>query len=80
MTGSDELEHLEVLTEAQPLEIGPVSSRAVPVRVRAEPEHARRSSQPITFIVEASDDGKHPLPEVFSVRERSSFFVPGESR
>jgi len=80
VTGSDDLEHLEILTEAQPLEIGPVSARAVPVRVRAEPEHARRGSKRITFIVEASDDEKHPLPEVFSVKEKSSFFIPGESR
>jgi len=80
VTGSDDLEHLEILTEAQPLEIGPVSARAVPVRVRAEPEHARRGSKRITFIVEASDDEKHALPEIFSVKEKSSFFIPGESR
>ncbi|HLF06073.1 MAG TPA: FixG Ig-like domain-containing protein, partial [Thermoplasmata archaeon] len=94
VTGPDELEHLEILTEAQPLEIGPASTRAVPVRVRAEPEHAHRrsertraerehalgKSERITFIVEASDDEKHPLPEIFSIREKSSFFVPRESR
>jgi hypothetical protein len=80
VTGSHELEHLEVLTEAQPLSIGPVSSRVVPVRVRAEPEHARKGSKPITFVVEASDDAKRPRSEIFSVKERSSFFVPGDSR
>ncbi len=80
VTGSHDLEHLEVLTEEQPLEIGPVSSRAIPVRVRAGLEHARKGSQRITFIVEASDEEKHALPEIFSVREKSSFFIPRESR
>lgn len=77
--GPHDLEHLEVLTEPQPLEIGPVSSRIVSVRVRAEPEHHERESERIYFVIEASDDEKHPLPEIFSVREKSSFFVPGNS-
>jgi hypothetical protein len=51
----------------------------VSVRVRAEPEHHRRASERIYFVVEASDDEKHPLPEIFSIREKSSFFVPGNS-
>ena len=79
VSGPDDLEHIEVLTEPQPLQIGPVSSRVVSVRVRAEPEHHRRGSERIYFVVEASDDERHPLPEIFSVREKSSFFVPGNS-
>jgi len=77
--GPHDLEHLEVLSDPQPLEIGPVSSRVVAVRVRAEPEHHERESERIYFVIEASDDEKHPLPEIFSIREKSSFFVPGDS-
>jgi cytochrome c oxidase accessory protein FixG len=77
--GSHDLEHLEVLTEPQPLQIGPSSSRVVPVRVRAEPEHGHAGLQRIDFIIEASDDEEHLLPEIFSIREKSSFFVPGAS-
>jgi cytochrome c oxidase accessory protein FixG len=78
--GPDDLQHLEILSDLQPLEIGPVSSRIISVRVRAEPEHAERGTEHIDFIIEASDDEKHLLPEIFSVREKSSFFIPGNSR
>ncbi|MGC2520990.1 MAG: cytochrome c oxidase accessory protein CcoG [Burkholderiales bacterium] len=78
--GSDDLEHLEVLSDPQPFEIGPVSSRLISVRVRAEPEHDERGTERIYFIIEASDDEKHVLPEIFSVKEKSSFFIPGNSR
>jgi cytochrome c oxidase accessory protein FixG len=77
VSGSDDLEDLQVLTEPQPLEIGPISSRVVSVRVRAVPEHHQRGSERIYFIIEAADDERHLLPEIFSIRERSSFFVPG---
>jgi len=74
--GTKDLEHLEVLSEQQPMEIGPASSRAITLRVRAEPEHDHHGSMPIQFLIEGSDDEKHPLPEVFSIREKSVFIVP----
>jgi cytochrome c oxidase accessory protein FixG len=79
-TGSDDLRNLEVLTDPQILQIGPVSTISIPVRVRASPEHERRGSERIYFIIEASDDEKHLLPEVFSIKEKSSFFIPGPIR
>jgi cytochrome c oxidase accessory protein FixG len=80
VTGSDDLRDLEVLTESEILKIGPVSTISIPVRVRATPKHEKRGSERIYFIIEASDDEKHLLPEVFSVKEKSSFFVPGPTR
>ncbi len=79
VSGPDDLEDLQVLTEPQPLEIGPISSRVVSVRVRAVPEHHHRGSERIYFNIEAADDERHLLPEIFSIREKSSFFVPGAS-
>jgi len=78
--GPHDLEHLEVLTDPQPLQIGPTETISVPVRVRATPEHVKRATERIYFIVEASDDEKHLLPEIFAVREKSSFFIPGPAR
>jgi len=75
------LEDIEVLTDVpQPLQIGAVSTISVPVRVRATPEHEKRGSERIYFVIEASDTEKHLLPEVFSIREKSIFFIPGPPR
>jgi hypothetical protein len=80
VTGSDDLKDLEVLTEAPVLQIGPVTTISIPVKVRASPKHEKRGSERIHFIIEASDDEKHLLPEVFSIKEKSSFFIPGPTR
>ncbi len=80
VSGGDDLKHLELLTVPQPLEIESVSARSVVVRVRAEPEHSHGGTERIFFTVKASDDEKHMLPEVISVREKSSFFIPSSAR
>jgi cytochrome c oxidase accessory protein FixG len=75
--GPHDLKHLEVLTESPVLYIGPTTTISIPVRVRGTPDHDTRGSERIHFIIEASDNEKHLLPEIFSVREKSSFFTPG---
>ena len=68
--GGAALDELEVLADAQPLELAPVSARMITVRVRAQPR-AGRGAQPIEFVV-ASSDAHHP----FSIREKSRFLIP----
>jgi len=60
------LERLEILAGAQPIVMAPLSTRVVPVRVRAEP-HGVRGSQPIQLQLES---GAH------RVVEKSRFLVP----
>jgi cytochrome c oxidase accessory protein FixG len=64
------LEHLEI-HGPEHVEVGPASSRTVPVRVRlhAEREHIGAGTYPIEFEVEAED---HPQE---AVREKSVFIV-----
>ena len=66
------LEHIEVLGEPQPLEIAPVTTRMVTVRVRALPRGEARGSQPITFVLQSRDEEGHP----FALYEKSRFLVP----
>jgi cytochrome c oxidase accessory protein FixG len=66
------LEDIEVLTETQPLEIAPVTTRMVTVRVRAGPRERTRGSQPITFVLQSRDEDGHP----FALYEKSRFLVP----
>ncbi|HWH41737.1 MAG TPA: FixG Ig-like domain-containing protein, partial [Usitatibacter sp.] len=66
------LEHIEVLSEPQPLEIAPVTTRMVTVRVRAEPHGHTRGSQPITFVLQSRDEDGAP----FALYEKSRFLVP----
>ena len=80
VSGSDDLKHLKIISESQPIEIGPVSARSIMVRVRAEPEHDRSGSERIFFTVKAADDEKHMLRETLSVTEKSVFFIPGHGR
>ena len=70
--GGKALEEIEVLTETQPLEIAPVTTRMVTVRVRAEPRERTRGSQPITFVLQSRDEDGHP----FALYEKSRFLVP----
>jgi cytochrome c oxidase accessory protein FixG len=74
--GATGLEHIEVVGEAQPMEIGPASSRIIPLRVRAKVDQEHRGTTPIRFLIEASDDQQRPRPEIFSVREKSVFIAP----
>jgi len=69
--GPPALAGLEVLADAQPLELGPTQARTLAVRVRAE-GGARRGSQPIEFVVSAEGGGAASV----TVREKSRFLVP----
>ncbi len=73
---SDLLHRAELITEPQPLEARPSSSMIVTVRLKAESDHVHHGSVPVEFVIEASDDEQHPLPELFVIRERSSFYIP----
>ncbi|MGZ5088192.1 MAG: cytochrome c oxidase accessory protein CcoG [Usitatibacter sp.] len=71
VAGGGELGALEILSDPQPLEVAPVTTRMVTVRVRAEPR-AGRGSQPIEFVLSpAPGDGA-----AFTLREKSRFLVP----
>jgi len=67
------LEHLEILVEAQALELEPLAARVIPVRVRAEPEH-RHGSLPIEFVVTARGAGRGEAP--LTLVEKSRFLIP----
>ena len=61
----------EVLVDGAPLELSPVTTRMVTVRVRATPL-AGRGSQPLSFVVASAE----PDPTPFVVREKSRFLIP----
>jgi cytochrome c oxidase accessory protein FixG len=61
----------EVILDAAPLELAPVSTRMVTVRVRATPR-AGRGSQALAFVVASAE----PDPSPFVVREKSRFLIP----
>ena len=63
------LDGLRLLSEPQPLEIGSISSRSVPVRLLVEPGAVTSGSHPIAFRVSAVDD-----PRV-KIDEKSSFLA-----
>jgi polyferredoxin len=63
---------LELLTDAQPLELAPTQARSIAVRVRAEPG-PRRGSQPIEFTISSAAEGGGRSIEL---REKSRFLVP----
>jgi len=69
--GAPALGALEILAEAQPIELGPTTTRLVTVRVRAEPATGR-GSQPIEFTLDSHDADGRP----FTLREKSRFLVP----
>jgi len=60
----------------QPLEIGPATTKTIAVRLRADPGAAGKGLHRIEFRVVASDASGKPRPEIFSIRERSVFYVP----
>jgi cytochrome c oxidase accessory protein FixG len=69
--GSPALERLQVLADPQSLEIAPLSSRMIPVRVLAEPGQLH-GSQSIEFVVSPFASGE----DHFTVVEKSRFIVP----
>ncbi len=69
--GTEHLRKIELLADAQPLEIPAASARLVAVRVRAEP-HDARGSQPIEFVLRTVDGAGRPVV----IHEKSRFVVP----
>ena len=67
---------MEVLSDTQPLSVAPVTAVLVPVRVRAD-AGTLRGSVAIQFAIEVSGGDAQ---EAFTVREKSTFFVPPGSR
>ena len=67
---------LRVDGSPQPLDIGPASSKAIAVRLRADRESTARGMHRIEFHVVASDATGSSKPDIFSIREQSVFYVP----
>ena len=76
VSGGHDLKHLEVLVDTQPVELPPVSVKSVTVRVRAEPEHARRGTERIDFRIDETGLAA-PGDKPVTISEKSAFFVPG---
>ncbi len=70
------MKDIRVITDTQPLEIGPASSRVIAVRLQVKREDGRKGINRIEFIIDASDDEDHLLPELFDIHEKSVFFIP----
>jgi hypothetical protein len=70
VAGSRHLEHVELLSDPQPLEIAAVSSQPLVVRVRAAPREA--GAQPIEFVLRTVDATGRPVV----LHEKSRFIVP----
>jgi cytochrome c oxidase accessory protein FixG len=51
------LEDMELMTEPQPILVGPASAKWVPARVAVSREHAQAGSNRIEFTIEATPDG-----------------------
>ncbi|HWA12965.1 MAG TPA: cytochrome c oxidase accessory protein CcoG [Burkholderiales bacterium] len=64
------LEDIEIEDGDPQVDIGPASSRMIPVRVEVDREHARKGANPIVFTVRTVDDG----PPVV-ITEKASFVV-----
>jgi cytochrome c oxidase accessory protein FixG len=67
----DKDEQMQVLLDVPSIELPPLTSRMVTVRVRAEPRD-KRGSVPIRFVLESRDPGARS----FTIREKSRFLYP----
>ena len=67
----DHHEELHVLTDTPTIELAPLATRMITVRVRAEHTHHRESKK-IRFVLESRDEGARP----FTLREKSRFLYP----
>jgi cytochrome c oxidase accessory protein FixG len=78
--GGEHLQHLEVTSGGQVLELAPVTSRLLPVRVSATPSSGKARTERIEFIVTAQEGSGQPgdpnRGAEYIVHEKSSFFVP----
>jgi len=81
--GADRLRQLAVTSGplaagGQSLELGPVTSRLLPVRVAATPAAGKAGTEHIEFIVTARSSGDVAADGGYTVREKSSFFIPAK--
>jgi polyferredoxin len=67
----DKGEPMQVLMDGPAIELPPLGTRMVLVRVRAEPREVR-GSEPIRFVLESRDPGGR----AFTIREKSRFLYP----
>jgi cytochrome c oxidase accessory protein FixG len=67
----DHHEELHVLADTPTIELAPLATRMITVRVRAEHTHHRESKK-IRFVLESRDEGARP----FKIREKSRFLYP----
>jgi cytochrome c oxidase accessory protein FixG len=67
----DKDEPMQVLMDVPAIELPPLTTKMVTVRVRAEPRD-KRGSEPIRFVLESRDAGARP----FTIREKSRFLYP----
>jgi polyferredoxin len=66
---------LEVIADAQPLEVPPLTTRMFTVRVRADP--SARGSEAIEFVLDAKlGDEKSGDTKSVAIREKSRFLFP----
>jgi cytochrome c oxidase accessory protein FixG len=60
----------------QPVKIAPAAAQWLTVRLRIPPEAVARGTHRIEFHITASDAGGQPLPDIFSLHEKSVFYRP----
>jgi cytochrome c oxidase accessory protein FixG len=66
------MEDMELMSEPQPILVGPASARWVPVRIEASREHAKPGSNRIEFIIQATPEGRG---DPIRIVEKSTFIV-----
>ncbi|MBL8511535.1 MAG: cytochrome c oxidase accessory protein CcoG [Betaproteobacteria bacterium] len=67
---------IAVYGQAMPLEIGPASSRLIPIAVRADAEGGQKGANRIEFQIVAVDAEGRELLEGFDIHEKAAFFKP----
>jgi cytochrome c oxidase accessory protein FixG len=75
VSGPAALGELQLLSETQPIEIAPVTTRAIAVRVRAAPG-APRGLQPIEFTLATQPTAGAQEAASYRIVEKSRFIVP----
>ena len=76
--GAERLQQLEVTSGGQALDIAPVTSRLLPVRVAATPAAGKAGTERIEFIITAQRNSQSEGAD-YTVREKSSFYVPART-
>jgi cytochrome c oxidase accessory protein FixG len=64
------IEGMEIKDEGHAVEIGPASSRMIPVRIEADREHVHKGANPIVFTIQTVGEG-----DPIMITEKASFVV-----